>query len=72
MQLGSITQEQRNTLNSGKPITLPYLHNASKTLDTLDGHCGLLILNEWFTMYADDGFGNYIIVDFTQSFHSIN
>ena len=70
--IGSITQEQRNTLNSGKAITLPYLHNASKTLSTFEGHCGLLILNNWFTMYADDGFGEYVVVDFSQSFHSIN
>ena len=63
MKLGSITQEQRNDLQAGKYITASYLHNAHKAMTTLDGLCGLLILNNWFTMYADDGFGNYLIVD---------
>jgi len=51
---------------------MTHLHDASKTLDTIKGFGGLLILADWFTMYADDGFGNYIIVDFSQAFYSIN
>ena len=70
MKLGSITTEQRNDLQAGKAIMACYLHNAHKTMTTLDGLCGLLILNNWFTMYADDGFGNYLIVDPTQSVYS--
>ena len=70
MKLGSISQEQRNDLNSGKAITASYLHNAHKTMATLEGIGGLLILNNWFTMYADDGFGNYLIVDPAQSIYS--